>query len=33
MGDLYTKYHATNGGQGNYTTTAPVSNSSVWTKQ
>jgi len=32
-GDLRTKYLATNGGKGTYTTTAPVSSSSVWTKQ
>jgi uncharacterized protein YjdB len=33
LGDLRAKYYATNGGQGEYTTTAPVSTSSVWTKQ
>jgi len=33
LGDLRTKYLATGGGIGTYTTTAPVSNSSVWTKQ
>jgi len=32
-GDLQAKYLADNGGAGTYTTTAPVSNSSVWTKQ
>jgi hypothetical protein len=33
MGDLREKYYSTNGGQGEYTTTALVSDSSVWTKQ
>jgi len=32
-GDLRTKYLATNGGIGTYTTTAPVGESSVWTKR
>jgi len=35
-GDLYTKFYATdstNGTPGTYTTTAPVGDSSVWTKQ
>jgi len=32
-GDLRDKYLAANGGIGTYTTTAPVGNSSVWTKQ
>ena len=31
-GDLRTKYLADNGGIGMYTTTSPVSSSSVWTK-
>jgi len=31
LGDLRAKYLA--GGLGTYTTTAPVSNTSVWTKQ
>jgi len=30
---LRTKYLAADGGIGTYTTTAPVSSSSVWTKQ
>jgi hypothetical protein len=35
-GDLHTKFYATdaaNGTPGTYTTTAPVNESSVWTKQ
>jgi len=36
LGDLRTKFYATdstNGTPGTYTTTAPVSESSVWTKR
>ena len=33
MGDLRAKYLAEGGGIGTYTTTAPVSSTSVWTKQ
>jgi len=33
LSDLRAKYFAEDGGIGTYTTTAPVSSSSVWTKQ
>ena len=33
LGDLHAKYFVVGGGIGTYTTTAPVSSSSVWTKQ